>query len=293
MRLFISHSYADNSMINELIKALERLGCEVFYSSKAHTNLIGFGENFYKVIKEEILKSDYILAMVSNNFYNSIPCQIEMGIAYGFDKKITPIAIENKDYTELLKGIFTTNERLASIYKEEDVIAILSLFSKDILKVSSCTKDIISALKSLNEASYEVAVDSKKIIENKMKKNYIEDLLMTGQFNIDECLFLMYMLYKRRYRFEWAWQKDKGINKFEEWLNSSLYYVEGEGSEAYTDIINHFYDLGLLEEVEVTSEGNVKLYRFKPEYARELTTLYDKKPEIIDNECVKQSVNLF
>lgn len=287
MRLFISHSNADNSIINELIKVLERLGCEVFYSSKAHTNLIGFGENFYTVIKEEILKSDYILAMVSNNFYNSIPCQIEMGIAYGFDKKITPVAIEKSDYRELLKGIFTTNERLGSIYKEEDVIAILSLFSKDILKVSSCTKDIMLALTSLNKISYEVAID------NKTNESYIEDLLMTGQFNIDECLFLMYMLFKWRFRFEWAWQKDKGITKFDEWLKSSLYYVEGDVSEVYTDIINHFSDLGLLEKLEITSEGNVRLYAFKPVYARELTTLYNNNPKLIDNECIKQNAMPF
>lgn len=290
MKVFISHSYYDNSIINEFIKAMERLGCDVFYSSKAHTNSIGFGDNFYRVIKQEILKSDYILAMVSSNFYNSIPCQIEMGIAYAFDKKITPVAIQDKDYRELLKGIFTTNERLANIYKEEDVIAILSLFSKDILKVSSCTKDIMRALTNLNELSCEIEVDNKSIIEDKVKENYIEDLLMTGQFNIDECLFLLYMVHKRRYRFEWAWQKDKGINKFEEWLKSSFYYVEGEASEVYTDIINHFYDLGLLEKVEMTSEGNIRLYAFKPEYARQLTILYNKTPEIIDNECGKQSV---
>ncbi len=41
MKVFISHSYNDNSIINEFIKALERLECEVFYSSKAHTNSIG------------------------------------------------------------------------------------------------------------------------------------------------------------------------------------------------------------------------------------------------------------
>ncbi|ERI95266.1 hypothetical protein HMPREF1982_00407 [Clostridiales bacterium oral taxon 876 str. F0540] len=290
MKVFISHSYNDNSLINEFIKALERLECEVFYSSKAHTNLIGFGENFYNVIRQEIQKSDFILAMVSNNFYNSIPCQVEMGIAYAFNKKITPIAIENKDYRDLLKGIFTTNERLASIYKEDDIIAILSLFSKDILKVSAYTKDVIACISNYNEARCEVAVEDKRIVEDKLKENYIEDLLMTGQLNINECLFLMYMVHKRRYRFEWAWQKDKGIGKFEEWLISSVYSVEGEVSEVYSDIINHFCDLGLLTEVEMTSEGNVRLYGFKHEYARQLTTLYNKNPEIIDNECNKQSV---
>ena len=51
MKIFISHSYTDNKIINEFIKSLEILGCQIFYSSKAHTNSIRYGENFYKVIR--------------------------------------------------------------------------------------------------------------------------------------------------------------------------------------------------------------------------------------------------
>ncbi|MBU3196718.1 hypothetical protein KPL26_08525 [Clostridium algidicarnis] len=95
---------------------------------------------------------------------------------------------------------------------------------------------------------------------------------------------------KRRYRFEWAWQKAKGINKFKEWIGSGAwgYYIEGDSSEVYEDVINHFCDLALLDEIEMTSEGNVKLYRFKQEYTKQLALLYNKNLEILDNECNKQ-----
>lgn len=222
MKVFVSHSNSDNIIINEFMKALERLGCEIFYSSKAYTNSIDFGGNFYKTIKKEIENSDYILAMVSENFYNSIPCQIEMGISYAFDKKVKPIAIENNDYRNLLKGIFTANDRLASIYVEDDVIGILSLFSNEPLKVSACTKDIISSVNNCKEICCEVVnKDYETVYGDRTKENYIEELIMTGQVNINECIFLKYMLSRRRYRFEWAWQKQKGIDKVKEWIDSN------------------------------------------------------------------------
>jgi hypothetical protein len=290
MKVFISHSNSDSSKIDEVIKALERLGCEIFYSSKAHTNSIGFGENFYKIIKEEIENSDYILAMLSENFYSSIPCQIEMGIAYAFDKKIKTIGIENKNYRDLLKGIFTTNDRLATIFNEEDVMGILSLFSNEPLKVVSYAKDIVFKINSYKEISCKEIEQDTVAITSNINKNYIEELIITGEININECIFLKYMVDKRRYKFEWAWQKEKGINKFKEWIGADVggYYIEGDSSEVYEDIINHFCDLALLDETEMTSEGNVRLYGFKPEYAKQLTLFYNRNFQIIDNECNKQ-----
>ncbi len=289
MKVFISHSNSDSSHIDEFIKALERLGCKIFYSSKAHTNSIGFGENFYKIIKREIENSDYILAMLSDNFYESIPCQIEMGIAYAFDKKIKPIAIENKNYRELLKGIFTTNDRLATILNEEDVIGILSLFSNEPLKVANYAKDIILKIDSYKQISCDAIEKDAVIVDSSIKNDYIEELIMTGQININECIFLKYMLGKRRYKFEWAWQKQKGIDKFKEWMDFNCYYIEGDSSEVYQDIINHFYDLELLNETEMTSEDNVRLYGFKPKYTKQLTLFYNKNSAIIEDECNKQN----
>ncbi|MBZ9621425.1 toll/interleukin-1 receptor domain-containing protein [Clostridium sp. FP2] len=289
MKVFISHSNSDSPQINEFIKALERLGCEIFYSSKAHMNSIGFGENFYKIIKKEIENSDYILAMLSDNFYNSIPCQIEIGIAYAFDKKIKPIGIENKSYRDLLKGVFTTNDRLAIISNEEDVIGILSLFSSETLKVVSYAKDIVLKVNSYKEIGCKEIGQDTLAITSSINKDYIEELIITGQININECIFLMYMVAKRRYKFEWAWQKEKGINKFKEWIDLGIYCIEGDSSEVYEDIINHFCDLALLDKTEMTSEGNVRLYGLKPEYAKQLNLVYNENYYMIHNECSKQN----
>ncbi|MBU3159509.1 toll/interleukin-1 receptor domain-containing protein [Clostridium frigoris] len=289
MKVFISHSNLDSLLINEFIKALERLGCKIFYSSKAHMNSIRFGENFYETIKTEIKDSDYILAMLSDNFYRSIPCQVEMGIAYAFDKNIKTIGIQNKNYKELLRGIFTTNDRLATFFKEEDIIGILSLFSNETLKVINYAKDIILKSNSDMEISCDVIDKDKVVTSTTLKEDYVKELIITGQLNINECIFLKYMLDKRRYKFEWAWQREKGTKKFGEWAESDFTYVEGDLTEVYVDIINHFIDLELLDETEMTSEGNVRLFGFKPEYAKQLISFYNKNPKIIENECEKQS----
>ncbi|AVP65137.1 hypothetical protein C3B64_13065 [Clostridium botulinum] len=286
VKVFVSHSSNDKDKIDELIIVLEILKCEVFYSSKSDTNKIGFGENFYTKIRKEIKESDRILAMVSQNFYESIPSQIEMGIAYAFEKEITPIGIENKNYKELLKGLFTSNDRLASIYSEYDMINILELFSKEPSKVTSSARRIVERA---NETKG-LILKTDEIGPIKSTENYIEELILTGQLNINECIFLKYILHKRRYRFEWAWKIDEGVNKFKKWVDSNLYYLDSEVKEVYEDIIHHFNDLSLFDEIEYTGPGNVRLYGFKPNFSKDLVNLYNKNKMIIENECNKQEI---
>lgn len=286
VKVFVSHSSNDKDKIEELILVLERLKCEVFYSSKSDTNKIGFGENFYTKIRKEIKDSDCILAMVSENFYKSVPSQIEMGIAYAFEKKINPIGIENKNYRELLKGLFTSNDRLASIYSEDDMISVLELFSREPSKVTSSARHIVERA---NETK-SLILKADEIETIKSTENYIAELILAGQLNINECIFLKYILHKRRYKFEWAWKKDEGVNKFKKWVDSNPYYLDGEVMEVYEDIIHHFNDLSLLDEIEYTGPGNVRLYGFKPNCSKDLVNLYNKKKVIIENECNKQEI---
>ncbi|WP_113674321.1 toll/interleukin-1 receptor domain-containing protein [Vallitalea guaymasensis] len=153
MRIFISHSSTDKNKIEGLILGLERLKCDVFYSSKSYSNKIQFGENFYSRIKNEIKESDYILAILSESFYSSIPCQIEMGIAYAYNKLITPIGVEEKEYNKLLIGLFTSNDRLARINNEYDMIELLSLFSKETSKIVDCARYIVDKYNQFNSTT--------------------------------------------------------------------------------------------------------------------------------------------
>ncbi|GKX30758.1 hypothetical protein SH1V18_32380 [Vallitalea longa] len=178
MKVFVSHSTNDKDKIEGLILALERLKCDVFYSSKSYTNSIAFGDNFYETIKKGIKESDYILAIVSESFYNSIPCQIEMGIAYAYNKKITPIRVENEDYSKLLKGLFTSNNRLASIYSEDDMIEILSLFSNNTSKIISCARSIVNRFNKKETTNLNINNNGQKKDEvfNK-SNNHVRDII--------------------------------------------------------------------------------------------------------------------
>ena len=221
-----------------------------------------------------------------------------VGMAYVFNKKIEPIAIENRDYRDLLKGIFTTNNRLASIYNDEDIVGILSLFSNNILKINNCVKDIISSVSIYKESSCKpIDKDIEIVNRDRIKENYIEELIMTGQVNINECIFFKYMLDRRKYKFEWALKKKIEIEKFTNWIDENFYGVEsdieGDVQQVYEDIISHFCKLELLDKCDILNEESVELYEFKPEYAKQLILFNKKNPKLIDDECYKQNTMPF
>ena len=117
-KIFISHSSLDKNLIDELATSLILLGCDVFYSSNITTNKIKFGTEsggIYEKIKEEILNSDVVLFMVSNNFYNSIASIIEVGIAYTLGKDMIPVAFKSGNYKDDLKAVFNHTQLLACL----------------------------------------------------------------------------------------------------------------------------------------------------------------------------------
>ncbi|NKF05694.1 toll/interleukin-1 receptor domain-containing protein [Clostridium gasigenes] len=297
MRVFISHSSKDKSKIDEFVNAVKYLGGEVFYSSKNETNSIEAGEDFYKRILKEISESDLIIAMISEKFYESIPSQIEMGMAYALEKSITPIIIDkNSDYSNLLKGIFTSNNRAYSIYDKEQVIEVLSKITenttKRIMDIVKCSEIIEKSVRdiegSLIKKEVLVEIEGNNLLQN---TNIIMEFINDGEFNINECLFLKYMWKKRKYNLEYAWQLGKGAQEFQFWVNS-YYELDGDTEEVYKNTIDHFNSLELLDEVEYTSSNNVKLYRLKLKYIRQLTSIFNTNPEIIDNECNKVIVRM-
>ena len=104
---------------------------------------------------------------------------------------------------------------------------------------------------------------------------------------MEECVFLKYIWERRNYSFEYGWQMENGVNRFEEWIGFD-YDLKRDIKDVYENIIDHFNILGLLDVAEVTENNNVKLYKLKVEFVRELTKLFKEKPNIIEDECSKE-----
>lgn len=121
-KIFISHSYKDKEICDELVFLLEDIGLtknEIFYSS-----LPGFGvplgKNIADTIKMEFTeKRILVIFMLSTNYYESVKCLNEMGAAWvkqtdfqtfllpGFEARIDDGAIDAS-----VAGIILDNRRI-------------------------------------------------------------------------------------------------------------------------------------------------------------------------------------
>ncbi|MGJ0845954.1 toll/interleukin-1 receptor domain-containing protein [Tissierella praeacuta] len=290
-KVFISHAYKDKELIEEFIKSIKVLGNKVFFSSNSSSNSIPLGKNMFEVIKDEISDSDIVIAIISDNFYDSIPCQIEMGISYAYDKEIIPlIVMEKPDYRNILKGIFSTLNRASCIYNKEDVTTILSKLSSDILLINDCVDNVMKELKDIS-----IRLDKTKPIEIKENiednnDNFIKNLFNTGRLNTNETIFIKYIVENRKVELETGWQTEEGVRKFQDWLKDTGHYVNGDIIEVYNNIIKYFHNMKITEGAEYTCYGNVKLYRIKQEYLNDMIEFCRNDKNELDEICNLQYI---
>lgn len=231
VKVFISHNSCDKDKINVLADSLESLGCEVFYSSDASKNTIEYGTDFYETIKNEVNSSDVILFMVSENFYNSMPSLIEVGIAYGLNKRMIPIGFKTGNYKTDLQGLFNTNLRLAALDNEEDVINILGISkSTNMGKVFKCKNNILKSINSRKEIdtkensnlvlNEELCTSSEECF--KSNDSVYEIVSKLRSLNDSDYIFIDYIVRSRTYRFSFRNDWDWWWNKFYRWCQKNL-----------------------------------------------------------------------
>ncbi len=276
--IFISHSSKDKIKIDELVTCLKLLKCEVFYSSEASTNSIEFGQNFYVKIKEEILNSDMVIFMVSDNFYESIPSLIEVGIAYGEGKRMIPVAFKSGEYDKVLKGVFNTNQRLSCLDKEDDVIQLLSNASgsHDTITINKLTKRILNIKNYFSDN-----LDNKVELEREYTKEIeysLDSIAIANRFKklkSADYIMIKYIVEKRGYEFSFKKDYTHWENEFGKWLKK----LNLDRDESYSGFLNYLNILGLLVSYPSYSEINL-------DTIEALEYIYDR-----DSEMIKKAIN--
>jgi len=90
IRLFLSYSHTDNSLVGEIKITLENYGLEVFI---AHEDIEPSLE-WQEVILQELGGTDIFIPIISENFHKSKWTDQESGIAVEKDKFIIPVSID-------------------------------------------------------------------------------------------------------------------------------------------------------------------------------------------------------
>ncbi len=139
MKIFISHSSKDKRLANTLSNFLESLdpSVEVFCSSQIGS--IKVGMDFVNTITKELDLCDAFIPLLSNNYYDSRFCMIELGFAYAVlvqkhaedQRYIFPLVVPPVQKSEALAGTPLVQMQVASICDVDDIrICLESIFAQ-------------------------------------------------------------------------------------------------------------------------------------------------------------------
>jgi len=124
--IFVSHAKKDEAIVSDFIQILEGIGIssnQIFCSSIEGYG-VPLGTNFEDDIKKRLNEDVLVLFMISENFYNSKMCLLEMGAAWGLTKDQISIAIppfklgEIKGVFQKFQGIRINEEKQLDLLKE-------------------------------------------------------------------------------------------------------------------------------------------------------------------------------
>lgn len=106
-KIFISHDKKDKQIVESFIQLLQGIGIspENIFCSSLEGYGTSLGENFEDEIKDRLSEDVLVLFMISNHFYSSNKCMIQMGAAWVLTKDQISIAIPPFRLEEM-KGVF-------------------------------------------------------------------------------------------------------------------------------------------------------------------------------------------
>ena len=104
-KIFISHSSADETIVNGFIKDILIAGCGFrrtdIFCTLDHT-AIRTGDDFRNEIVKNMKRCDFILCMISDNYRKSEVCQNELGAAWTMEgKRVLPFKFPNLGFSEI------------------------------------------------------------------------------------------------------------------------------------------------------------------------------------------------
>ncbi|WP_075343898.1 toll/interleukin-1 receptor domain-containing protein [Tenacibaculum agarivorans] len=117
-KVFVSHAPEDAEIASDFIQILEGIGVahEHIFCSSLEGYGTPLGNNFEEEIKKRLSDDVLVLFLISNNFYNSTDCLLQMGAAWGLTKEQISIAIPPFDLKEI-KGVF---QKFQSIHIDQE-----------------------------------------------------------------------------------------------------------------------------------------------------------------------------
>lgn len=172
-KIFISHSSKDSVLVNKFIDGVLILGMgllkkNIFCTSKYGTD-IKTGNDFKKVIKEELEGCIAVVQIITKNYKESGVCMNEMGAAWVLCDIVIPIVAQPFDYDVGFINHSTVQLKLNS---SKDLIKMYNDFNKNIFKshvdINELNRHISEFINWIN--TFENEISKEDLNKNKIEK---------------------------------------------------------------------------------------------------------------------------
>jgi hypothetical protein len=159
-RIFISHSSLDEKIVNDFVNIILQNGLginpiqDVFCTSVEGLK-IQSGEDFRISIKQNIISTDIVVLLLSENYKKSEICLNEMGACWVLSKRVIPIIVPPINYTTV--GAIAEPLQCLNLFTDSDInqlcdelIADLKIELKDIKlsRLDSMKKEFLNKYKT-------------------------------------------------------------------------------------------------------------------------------------------------
>ena len=127
MHIFISHSHKDEKLVKAFVDKLLQLVLKIELTNIFCTSIeacsITSGEDFRNAIKEKLLKSNFVVQIITDNYRKSEVCLNEMGAAWVLSSKVKPFILPPVEYQSV--GFIHHPNQLLKLDEKKDIIKFI------------------------------------------------------------------------------------------------------------------------------------------------------------------------
>lgn len=276
--IFISHRSSNKAFADILVDFFAICGIpsdQIFCSSLPGNDI---QQGISKEIKAAIKASKIDIVILSDEYYDSIYCQNEVGIIWYKDDtdKIAICLPEINEYAML--GFFDKENKIRRLDMKNDIYTICDIIKPYFSGFITSTAKLSETIDKLMN-SYKREIQRRKIVIDTMKTpnsaNLLESKIMNDDLNDDELIIVKYVhdtqnnTIDEDYEVLKKWLKEEGINK-----------QIGESPEAL------LVEENLMEYLTFGMWDNQNI-RFRVDVYRELRKLSDACISFIDHKLSK------
>lgn len=140
MRIFLSHSIRNEEIVLKFAEFLESVSPQIEVFCTSEKGNIGLGKNFIEVIFDNLNTCDVFIPVLSEEYYQSRFCMIELGVAYSYlynkyaakgEEYILPMALYPVQKGQALSGTPMTMIQTGELNDENDIKELLQYLSEE------------------------------------------------------------------------------------------------------------------------------------------------------------------